>query len=141
MLGFSLSSIFLLYSLPSIAQTFLTTATLFGVMSVYGYTTNSDLTNMGSFLIMGLFGLIIATVINMFMRSSGIDLALAFIGSFIFIGLTAYDMQKIKWIYSSADDQEVTSKKSIIGALVLYLDFVNLFLLLLRVMGRERPRR
>ena len=101
-LGFLFLLYFCCIRYPVLRKPFLTTATLFGVMSVYGYTTNSDLTNMGSFLIMGLFGLIIATVINMFMRSSGIDLALAIIGSFIFIGLTAYDMQKIKWIYSSA---------------------------------------
>lgn len=139
-LGVSLSSIFLIYDLPSITQTFLTTGLLFAVMSYYGYMTHADLTSFGSFLTMGLFGLVICSVINFFMKSSGMDFALSIIGSFIFIGLTAFDMQRIKWIYSEADHDEMRAKKAIMGALVLYLDFINLFLMLLRFFGKQRGK-
>jgi FtsH-binding integral membrane protein len=138
LLGLSLSSIFLLYTSESIVQVFFITAATFGAMSLWGYTTRRDLTGMGSFLFMGLIGLIIAMVVNIFMQSSALGFAISIIGVLIFTGLTAYDTQKIKEMYYVGDDGTIAGKKAIMGALRLYLDFINLFLMLLRLMGNRQ---
>ena len=137
LVGLSLSSIFLIYTTASVTQTFFATAAAFGALSLYGYTTKRDLTAMGSFLIMGVFGLIIAMVINIFLQSSALSFAVSAIGVLIFAGLTAYDTQKIKEMYFEGDDQVVAGRKSIMGALTLYLDFINLFMFLLQFMGNR----
>jgi hypothetical protein len=137
--GLTFSSIFLVYSGASIASTFMVTAGTFAGMSFYGYTTKKDLTSLGSFLIMGLFGFVIATVVNMFLQSETLHWLLTYAGILIFVGLTAYDTQKIKEmniIGNEGTDED--TKEAISGALTLYLDFINLFLLLLRVMGGQR---
>lgn len=136
-MGLSLSSIFLVYTGTSITRVFFITAATFGAMSLYGYTTKRDLTGMGSFLFMGLIGLIIASVVNMFMASSALAFGISVIGVLIFVGLTAYDTQKIKEDYLESDGTEVMGKKAIMGALRLYLDFINLFLMLLRLLGNR----
>jgi FtsH-binding integral membrane protein len=138
LMGVSLSCIFLIYTGTSIARTFFVTASMFGTMSLWGYTTKTDLTRMGSFLIMGLFGIVIASVVNMFMRSSAMHLVISLLGVVIFTGLTAYDTQMIKDMYYDDDGFETVEKKSIISALRLYLDFINLFLHLLRFMGDRK---
>lgn len=138
LMGVSLTPIFLLYTQSSLVRVFLITAGSFGALSLYGYTTKKDLSGMGSFLIMGLFGLIIASIVNIFVKSSGLDWALSFIGVGIFAGLTAFDSQKIRMIYSSADSDETLTKKALMGALSLYLDFINLFMYLLRFMGDRK---
>ena len=138
LVGLSLSSIFLVYTTASVSQTFFATAAAFGALSLYGYTTKSDLTAMGSFLIMGVFGLIIAMLINIFLQSSALDFAISAIGVLVFSGLTAYDTQKIKEMYFEGDDQLVAGRKSIMGALTLYLDFINLFMFMLQFMGDRR---
>src|SRR5690606_21160496 len=117
---------------------FFITAATFGAMSLYGYTTKRDLTGIGSFLFMGLIGIIIASLVNMFLNSSGLGFAISIIGVLIFVGLTAYDAQKIKEMYLETDGHEVAGKKAIMGALSLYLDFINLFLMLLRLFGDRR---
>ncbi len=137
-MGLSLSSIFAVYTGESIARVFFITAGTFGAMSLWGYTTRRDLTSMGSFLFMGLIGLIIAMVVNIFLASSALAFAISAIGVLIFVGLTAYDTQKIKEMYFEGDSAEVMSKKSIMGALRLYLDFINLFLMLLRLFGNRQ---
>jgi len=137
LMGLSLSSIFLVFTGQSIVQTFFVTAASFGALSLYGYTTKRDLTAMGSFLIMGLFGLIIAALVNIFLASSALGFAISAIGVLIFAGLTAYDTQKIKEMYYDADDSTVAGRKAIMGALTLYLDFVNLFTFLLQFMGNR----
>ena len=137
LMGVSLASIFLVYELPSIARVFFITAGTFGAMSLYGYTTTRDLTGWGSFLFMGLIGIIIASVVNMFMASSALHFAISVIGVLVFTGLTAYDTQKIKEMYVESDSTAVASKKSIMGALRLYLDFINLFIMLLHLFGRR----
>jgi FtsH-binding integral membrane protein len=137
-MGLSLSTIFLVYTGQSITQVFFITAATFGAMSLYGYTTKRDLTGIGSFLIMGLFGLIIASIVNIFLHSSGLSFAISIIGVLIFIGLTAWDTQKIKESYSSSFGADVLAKGAIMGALRLYLDFINIFLYLLRIMGNNR---
>jgi len=137
-MGMSLAYIFQIYTGASITRTFFVTSGAFLGLSLYGYTTKRDLTGMGAFLVMGLFGLIIAMLINMFLASPGLDFALSIIGVLIFTGLTAYDAQKIKEMYFAADGEEVAAKKSILGALTLYLDFINLFLYMLRFMGDRR---
>ena len=113
-------------------------AASFGALSLYGYTTQRDLSGFGSFLIMGLFGIIIASLVNIFLKSSGLDWIVSVLGVFIFAGLTAYDTQKIKEMYSAMDDGSVDSRKAVMGALSLYLDFINLFLMLLRLFGDRR---
>lgn len=138
LMGVSLTPAFLLYTQSSLVRVFLITAGSFGALSLYGYTTKKDLSGMGSFLIMGLFGLIIASIVNIFVKSSGLDWALSFIGVGIFAGLTAFDSQKIRMVYSSADSDETLTKKALMGALSLYLDFINLFLYLLRFMGDRK---
>ncbi len=139
--GLTLSVIFLAYTKSSIAGTFLITAGMFGAMAIYGLVTKRDLSGFGSFLIMGLFGIIIASIVNIFLKSSSLYWAISFIGVFIFTGLTAYDVQKIKnmgerGIMSQGED--AIRKGSIMGALALYLDFINLFLMLLRFFGGSR---
>ena len=138
--GLLCSSVLLVYTGESVTKAFLSTAGMFGAMSLYGLYTQRDLTGMGSFLRMGLFGLIIAMVINMFMRSSAMELYISIFGIIIFLGLTAWDTAKIKALAGSIDsrDENMTGKVAVIGALALYLDFVNIFLYLLRLFGRQR---
>ena len=137
--GAMLSSIFLVYKPMVIAKVFFITAGTFGAMAVYGYTTKKDLTSMGKILFMALIGLIIATVVNMFLKSPGFDYILSYIGVAIFIGLTAWDSQKIKeMLQTQYDMSEGAQKLALLGALTLYLDFINLFLYLLRIFGNNR---
>ena len=137
--GVTFSTLFVVYTSSSITSTFLVTAGTFGAMSLYGYTTKKDLTSWGSFLFMGLIGLIIASVVNMFMQNSMMSTIISYVGVLIFVGLTAYDTQKIKEmniIGNEGTDED--TKEAIQGALTLYLDFINLFLMLLRLMGDRR---
>ena len=136
-MGLSLSSIFLVYTDASIAKVFFITAATFGAMSLYGYTTKRDLTSMGNFLMMGLVGLIIASVVNIFMQSSMMEFIISAVGVLIFVGLTAYDTQKIKEGYSESYGADVLAKGAIMCALNLYLDFINLFMMLLRLFGNR----
>jgi FtsH-binding integral membrane protein len=136
-MGLSMSSIFLVYTDASIAKVFFITAATFGAMSLWGYTTKRDLTGMGHFLMMGLIGIIIASVVNIFMQSSGLEFAISIIGVLVFVGLTAYDTQKIKESYSDTFSADVLAKGAIMGALSLYLDFINLFMMLLRLFGNR----
>ena len=139
LVGLSLSSIFIVYTGESIARTFFVTAGTFGAMSIYGYTTKRDLSGMGSFLMMGLIGLILASIVNMFMQSSALSFATSVIGVLIFVGLTAYDTQKLKAIYYQVSgSSEAMAKASIMGALSLYMDFLNIFMYLLRFMGDRK---
>ena len=138
LMGLSLSSILLTYTGASIARVFFITASTFGAMSIYGYTTKRDLTNFGSFLFMGLIGIIIASIVNIFMQSPALYYGISILGVLIFVGLTAYDTQKIKNMYMAYDSGEVAAKKAIMGALTLYLDFINLFIMLLRLFGQRR---
>jgi len=136
-MGLSLSTIFLLYDLPSIATTFFATAAAFAGLSLWGYTTKKDLSAIGTFLVMGLFGLIVAMVINIFWQNTVFDLAISAIGVLIFAGLTAYDTQKIKSLYFQVSGTEFHGKAVVMGALTLYLDFINLFLFILRLFGNR----
>jgi len=136
-MGLSLSSIFMVYTDASIAKVFFITAATFGAMSLYGYTTKRDLTGIGNFLIMGLIGLIIASIVNIFLASSMLEFAISAIGVLIFVGLTAYDTQKIKEGYDSNAGSDVLAKGAVMGALSLYLDFINLFMMLLRLFGNR----
>ncbi len=138
MLGVMLSSIFLVFTGASIAKVFFISAASFGALSLWGYTTQRSLDAMGSFLIMGLFGLLIAMLVNFFLHSSGLDWAISVIGVLIFAGLTAWDTQKIKEMYDVMDDGTVAGRKAVMGALALYLDFINMFLFLLRLFGDRR---
>ena len=138
LLGLMLSSVFLAYTGASITRTFFISAASFGALSLYGYTTQRDLSPIGSFLIMGLFGLILAMLVNLFLKSSGLDFAISAIGVLIFAGLTAWDTQRIKEMYSANDDGTATGRKAVMGALTLYLDFINLFLFMLRFLGDRR---
>ena len=138
LMGASLSSIFLMYTGASITRVFFITAGTFGAMSIYGYTTKRDLTKLGSFLMMGLFGIIIASIVNIFMKSSMMYFVISILGVLIFVGLTAYDTQKIKNMYLVSDSGELMGKKAVMGALTLYLDFINLFIMLLRLFGQRR---
>ncbi|TPN47876.1 MULTISPECIES: Bax inhibitor-1/YccA family protein [unclassified Mesorhizobium] len=138
LIGLSLSSIFLVYTTASISQTFFATAAGFGALSLYGYTTKRDLSGFGSFLMMGLIGLIIASVINLFLHSSALTFAVSAIGVLIFAGFTAYDTQSIKEMYYEGDASDVAGRKATMGALKLYLDFINLFTFLLQFMGDRR---
>jgi hypothetical protein len=137
-MGMSLAIIFMLYTQTSITRVFFISAATFGALSLYGYTTQRSLDGMGSFLIMGLFGLIIASLVNIFLKSSGLDWALSVIGVLIFAGLTAWDTQKIKEFYDPQDDGTIAGRKAIMGALSLYLDFINMFMMLLRLFGDRR---
>ena len=136
-MGVSMSWIFLVFTQSSVAQVFFITAAAFGGLSLYGYTTRRDLTPIGSFLMMGLWGLIIASLVNVFLHSSGLQWALSIISVAIFSGLTAWDTQAIKEMYVASDGHEAAAKKSIFGALKLYLDFINLFQSLLYLMGNR----
>jgi len=136
-MGLSLSTVFLMYTGASVARTFFITAATFGALSLYGYTTKKDLTGWGSFLFMGLIGIIIASVVNIFLGSAGLGFVISVAGVLIFTGLTAYDSQKIKQLYYVIDGGNL-GKAAIMGALTLYLDFINLFLMLLRLMGDRR---
>ena len=138
LMGISLSSIFIQYTGDSIARVFFITSGTFGAMSIYGYTTKRDLTKLGSFLMMGLFGIIIASVVNIFMKSTMMYFVISILGVLIFVGLTAYDTQKIKNMYMASDSGELMGKKAVMGALTLYLDFINLFIMLLRLFGQRR---
>ncbi len=139
LMGLSMASIFVIYTSTSIARVFFISASVFGAMSLYGYTTKKDLTALGSFLIMGLFGLIIASVVNIFLKSSALEFGLSLIGVFLFIGLTAYDTQRIKQnYYQFAGNKEMVAKAAVMGALSLYMDFINLFMMLLRFFGDRR---
>ena len=137
LMGVSLSSIFLVFTGQSVVQTFFVTAASFGALSLYGYTTRKDLSALGSFLIMGVFGLLIASVVNIFLASSALQFAISAIGVLVFAGLTAYDTQKIKEMYFDGDEVAVAGRKAIMGALTLYLDFINLFMFLLQFMGNR----
>src|SRR6201996_3344542 len=138
LMGVSLATILFIYTGTSIAMTFFVTAGTFGAMSLYGSTTGRDLTGLGSFLFMGLIGLIIASVVGMFFASSQLQFVISVVGVLIFTGLTAYDSQNIKNMYYVGDDGQLAGKKAVMGALRLYLDFINLFLYLLRFMGNRR---
>lgn len=137
-MGIGLTPVFLLYTQSSLVRVFLITAGAFGGLSLYGYTTKRDLTGFGSFLYMGLIGLVIAMIVNIFLKSSGFDWALSVLGVGIFAGLTAFDSQKIRLLYNASDSNDTLTKKALSGALELYLDFINLFLYLLRFLGDRR---
>lgn len=137
-MGLSLSSILLVYTGTSVAQTFFATAAAFAGLSLWGYTTKKDLSGFGTFLIMGVVGLLVASLINLFMRSSAMSLVISFVGVLLFAGLTAYDTQKIKSIYAHVAGTDMMGKSVVMGALNLYLDFINMFLFLLRFMGDRR---
>ena len=137
-MGLSLSSLFIEFTHSSIARVFFITSGTFAAMSLYGYTTKKDLTKLGGFLFMGLIGIIIASVINIFIGSTALQFAISVIGVLVFVGLTAYDTQKIKNMYYAGDSESVGSKKALMGALRLYLDFINLFILLLQLFGQRR---
>jgi FtsH-binding integral membrane protein len=137
-MGLSLGGIFLVFTGESIARAFFITAATFGAMSLYGYTTRSDLSRFGSFLMMGLIGIVIASLVNIFLGSSALQLAISIIGVIVFVGLTAYDAQRIKEMYLESDTGEIAGKKAVLGALALYLDFINLFMILLQLFGQRR---
>ena len=137
-MGLSMASIFLMYTPVSIAKVFFITSGTFAGMSLYGYTTKKDLTGWGSFLFMGLIGIIIAMIVNIFLQSSMLHFIISCVGVLVFVGLTAYDTQKIKEMYYASDHPEISGKKAIMGALKLYLDFINLFIMLLYLFGQRR---
>ena len=137
-MGLSLSSLFIEFTHSSIARVFFITSGTFAAMSLYGYTTKKDLTRLGGFLFMGLIGIIIASIVNIFIGSSALQFAISVIGVLVFVGLTAYDTQNIKNMYYAGDSESVGAKKALIGALKLYLDFINLFILLLQLFGQRR---
>lgn len=136
--GVSLSALFMIYQGTSIARVFFITAIVFGSMSLYGYTTKRDLSGFGHFLFMGLIGLVVASLVNMFLKSSAMHFVLSCVGVLVFTGLTAYDTQTIKEMYFEMDSQEVARKKALFGALMLYLDFINIFIHLLQFLGVRR---
>jgi FtsH-binding integral membrane protein len=138
LMGVSLSSIFIAYTGTSIARVFFITAGSFAGLSLYGYTTRRDLSAFASFLMVGLIGIVIASIVNIFLGSTGLQFAISVIGVLVFAGLTAYDTQAIKELYFQGDMDEVATKKSVMGALRLYLDFLNLFLMLLQLFGNNR---
>jgi uncharacterized protein len=138
LMGLSMAVLFLAFTGTSIARVFFITAGTFAAMSLYGYTTRRDLSQFGSFLFMGLIGIIIASLVNMFIGSSAVQFAISVIGVIVFTGLTAWDTQQIKEMYYEADGAEIASKKAIMGALRLYLDFINLFMMLMQLMGTRR---
>ncbi|MGA3304435.1 MAG: Bax inhibitor-1/YccA family protein [Stellaceae bacterium] len=137
-MGLSMASIFLVYTGASIAEVFFITSATFLAMSLWGYTTKRDLSGVGHFLMMGLIGIIIAMVVNIFLQSPAVYFAISIIGVLVFTGLTAWDTQRIKEMYWDGDSTEIAGKKSIMGALALYLDFINLFLMLMQLMGQRR---
>jgi FtsH-binding integral membrane protein len=137
-MGLSMSTIFLVYTGASIAEVFFITAATFLAMSLYGYTTKRDLAGVGSFLFMGLIGIVIASVVNIFVGSAALQFAISVIGVLVFTGLTAWDTQQIKEMYLQSDSTAVAGKKALMGALRLYLDFINLFIMLMQLMGNRR---
>jgi FtsH-binding integral membrane protein len=137
-LGISLGSIFMVYTYTSIARVFFITAASFGALSLYGYTTQRDLSAFGSFLVMGLFGVILAGLVNIFLQSSALQFVISVVGVLVFAGLTAWDTQRIKEMYDVHDDGTVAGRKAIMGALSLYLDFINMFTFILQLFGDRR---
>ncbi len=137
-MGLSLSYIFLAYTGASVARVFFITAGTFAGMSLYGYTTKRDLAGVGSFMMMGLIGIILAMLVNLFLHSTALQFAISVIGVAVFVGLTAWDTQRIKEMYSAGDAAETGTKKAILGAFQLYLDFINLFVMLLQLLGNRR---
>ena len=135
-----MAPIFAIYTQASIAYTFFVTSAMFLSMVIYGYTTGKDLTGFGAFLFMGLIGLILASLINLFLRNTMTDHIISVIGVFIFTGLTAYDSQRIKNMYLESEANEIREKKAVFGALALYMDFINLFLYILKFLGKARDR-
>ncbi|MGH7036107.1 MAG: Bax inhibitor-1/YccA family protein [Stellaceae bacterium] len=138
LMGLSLAGIFLVYTGTSIARVFFISAATFAATSLYGYTTRRDLSRFGSFLFMGLIGIVLASLVNLFIGSSALQFAVSVIGVIVFTGLTAWDTQRIKEIYLESDPADVLAKKALMGALALYLDFVNLFVMLLQLVGQRR---
>ena len=138
LMGLSLAGIFLIYTGTSIARVFFISAATFAAMSLYGYTTRRDLSRFGSFLFMGLIGIVLASLVNIFIASSALQFAVSVIGVIVFTGLTAWDTQRIKEIYLESDPGDVLTKKALLGALALYLDFINLFVMLLQLTGQRR---
>lgn len=137
LMGLSLAFVFLAFTGESVVTTFFVTAAAFGSLSLYGYTTKRDLSAMGSFMIMGLFGIIIASIVNIFLASSALHFAISVIGVLVFAGLTAWDTQDIKNMYFEGDGADTVTKKAVMGALRLYLDFINMFLFLLQFLGNR----
>ncbi len=137
-MGLSLSYLGLIYTGQSLARTFFICASVFGAMSLYGYSTKSDLTSMGSFLVMGLIGMIVVSLVNIFLKSPAVEFAMSFIGIAIFMGLTAWDTQKLKIMYYNSGGGEMGQKMAVLGAFTLYLDFINLFLYMLRFFGDRK---
>jgi len=137
LVGISLATIFLVYTHTSIARVFFVTAAAFGGLSLYGYTTKRDLSAFGTFLVMGLIGVIIASLVNLFLQSSMLQFIVSVVGVIVFAGLTAWDTQRIKEMYFEGDDDVVAGRKAVMGALALYLDFINLFMMLLQLFGRK----
>jgi FtsH-binding integral membrane protein len=138
LMGLSLSTIFHVYTGASITRVFFISAATFGALSLWGYSTQRDLSGFGTFLFMGLIGIVIASLVNIFLRSSGLDWVISVIGVGVFAGLTAYDTQRIKGMYDSGDDPTSAGRKAVMGALSLYLNFINLFMLMLRLGGNRR---
>ena len=136
--GLSLSTIFHVYTGASITRVFFISAAAFGALSIWGYTTQRELSGFGTFLFMGLIGIVIASLVNIFLRSSGLDWMISIIGVGVFAGLTAYDTQRIKGMYDRGDDATSSGRKAVMGALSLYLDFINLFMMMLRLAGNRR---
>jgi FtsH-binding integral membrane protein len=140
LMGLSLAGIFLVFTGASIARVFFISAATFAAMSLYGYTTGRDLSHFGAFLLMGLVGIVIAGLVNIFVGSNALQYAISVIGVIVFTGLTAYDTQRIKQVYLASDPADMTTKKAILGALTLYLDFINLFIMLLQLTGQRRDQ-
>lgn len=138
LMGATTSSVFLIYTMESVARVFLITSCMFGGMSLYGYTTKRDLTNWGSFLFMGVLGLVLASIVNLFVGSTPLQMALSVIAVLVFTGLTAYDVQMIARLYQPSAGEDVRKKSVVLGALSLYLDFINMFFALLRLFGDRR---
>jgi FtsH-binding integral membrane protein len=138
LMGLSLAGIFLVFTGASIARVFFISAATFAAMSLYGYTTRRDLSQFGSFLVMGLIGIVLASLVNIFIASSALQFAVSVIGVIVFTGLTAWDTQRIKEVYLESDPGDVLAKKALMGALMLYLDFINLFVMLLQLVGSRR---
>ena len=138
LVGISLSTIFHIYTESSITRVFFISAAAFGALSIWGYTTRRDLSGIGTFLFMGVIGIIIASLVNIFLRSSGLDWMISITGVGVFAGLTAYDTQRIKEMYDRGDDATLAGRKAVMGALSLYINFINLFMMLLRLMGGRR---
>lgn len=138
LIGVSLSTLLHIYTKSSITRVFFIAAATFGVLSIVGYTTKRDLSGLGTFLFMGLIGIIVASVVNLFLRSSGLDWLISIIGVGVFAGLTAYDTQRIKLMYDGRDDETSGGRKAVVGALSLYLNFLNMFLMMLRLFGGRR---